>query len=27
MAPLVDLSSVNIEEGRYFQLKWVDEAQ
>lgn len=27
MAPLVDLSSVNIEEGKNFTLKWVDEAR
>ena len=27
MAPLVDLSQVNIEEGRVFTLKWVDESQ
>lgn len=25
MAPLVDLSQVNIEEGKDFNLKWVDE--
>ena len=27
MAPLVDLSLVNIEEGKNFTLKWVDEAK
>lgn len=25
MAPLVDLSLVNIEDGKSFTLKWVDE--
>ena len=27
MAPLVDLSNVNIDESRRFALKWVDEAK
>lgn len=26
MAPLVDLSGVNIDEEKNFKLKWVDEA-
>ena len=26
MAPLVDLSQVNIDEGKSFAIKWVDEA-
>ena len=26
MAPLVDLSGVNIDEDKNFTLKWVDEA-
>jgi len=26
MAPLVDLSLVNLDEGKSFLLKWVDEA-
>ena len=26
MAPLVDLSGINIEEDKNFTLKWVDEA-
>jgi hypothetical protein len=25
MAPLVDLSLINIDEGKNFTLKWVDE--
>ena len=27
MAPLVDLSQVNIDEGKTFTLKWVDESK
>ena len=27
MAPLVDLSQVNIDEEKSFKLKWSDEAQ
>lgn len=26
MAPLVDLSQVNIDEGKSFAIRWVDEA-
>lgn len=26
MAPLVDLSGINIEEDKLFALKWVDQA-